>query len=649
MTAQEILKIVKADLKAASIVKAERDKSIEKRIKEYNGEPYGNERKGRSQIVSRDIKRQDEWLHAMLKEPFVSSPDIVKCNPVTWEDRLAARQAELILNTMFCRQFNRYNFMTKLLKVLTVEGTVVIQTGWEYEDEEVEVEEAITTIDPLTMQEIQVDTVKKIERKIIVNRPTAKICRNQDIFIDPTCQDDLDNAQFVIYRYETDLSTLRKDGRYINLDKIYKNNDKIESYDFDFGIDENKEFKFTDEPRKKIVVYEYWGNIDRDGDGIAEPIVCAWVNDVIIRLEDNPFPDKKIPFILLTYNPIPFNLYGESNGDLISDNQKVKTAMLRGIIDNMALSNNAQKGIPKGWLDDQNMKRMLSGNNYEYNPGVGQIIEGTYNSIPASVFETIMLMNNDIESITGVKSFSQGITSNSLGNTATGVRGVLDATAVRRLNIIRNIAENGIKPLMRKWLAYCNEFLEPTQVVRITNDRFIEIKRDDLAGNIDIDITISTNEDNNIKAQELAFLMQTIGQSMDHGMRTILMAEIARLHKMPDLAKRLEEYQPEPDPFAIKARELELAKLEAEIYNEKAKAMENSVDVELKKAKIQSELARAALDKEEADLKSLTFLERESGEDFRKEIIKNEYKAKNDILKERIKSLAKRAKGFDYE
>lgn len=42
--------------------------------------------------------------------------------------------------------------------------------------------------------------------------------------------------------------------------------------------------------------------------------------------------------------------------ELLSDTQKMKTAIFRGIIDNMALSNNAQKGIRKGALDVFNKK-----------------------------------------------------------------------------------------------------------------------------------------------------------------------------------------------------------------------------------------------------------------------------------------------------
>jgi hypothetical protein len=645
MKPNEILKIMKSDLKSAEQSRKDQDLLIETRKKEYNGEPYGNEGKStnRSKIVSRDIKKQDEWQHATLKDPFVSSSDIIKCSPVTWEDREVAEQSELILNTQFCRQFNRFSFMTKAIKVLSIEGTCVVQTGWEYEEEEIEVEIPIFYINPITGEQVVTGTRTETQIKVLVNKPTAKVCRNEDVFIDPTCQDDLDNAQFVIYRYETDLSTLRQDGRYKNLDKVanMKEDSKEDATsDWDYDPEDETEFKFTDNPRKKIIVYEYWGYLDRDDDGIAEPVVCAWVGNVIIRLEDNPFPDKKVPFIVIPFSAVPFSVYGESNADLISDNQKINTAMLRGIVNSMASANGGQKGVPKGLLDNLNSKRFFSGENYEYNPGQGQVVESTYTPIPNSAFDTIALMKNDIESMTGVKSFSGGISGNSLGSTATGARGALDATATRRLNIVRNIAENLIKPLMRKWMVYNSEFLEDSQVVRITNDKFVEIRRDDLAGNIDIDIQVSTAEDNSAKAQELSFLLQTLGQD-DIEYRKIIQIEIAKLQRMPDLAKKIEEYQPQPDPIAQRKAELEIALLEAQIANEQAKGMENAVDVELKKAKTANELANARLVNEDTDLKALQFLEKSSGAEHLKEIEKQKQKTEGDLMKERAKQINK--------
>lgn len=629
-----ILKALQADLNDAKPLRKEWDEKIAKWKDWYNGEPYGNEKKGKSAVVSRDIKRQNEWQHPSLIDPFVSTPDIIKTKPVTWEDAEAARQNELVLNTQFCRQFNRYMFMTKVVKVLAQEGTAVVMTGWEYEDAIEEVEYPIMSIDPYTGEPVQVGTELVEEVVVKKNQPTAKVCRNEDVFIDPTCQDDLNNAQFVIYRYETDMSTLLSEGKYskARLKKI-----ETDMRDDDYDSEDDTEFRFKDDPRKKLVVYEYWGNYDVDGDGIAEPIVCAWINNTLIRLESNPYPDQKPPFIVVPFSSVPFQIFGEPNAAMIGDNQQIKTAIYRGIIDNMALSNNGQKGIRKNTLDPVNRTRFYNGENFEFNGSREDFWDGSYNQLPSSVFNVIELQNNEIESLTGVKGFSGGITGTSLGSTATGARGALDATATRRLDLVRNIAENLIKPLMRKWMAYNAEFLLEEQVVRITNEEFVTIRRDDLEGRIDIDISISTSEDNAAKAQELAFMLQTIGPNEDPSIRRMLMAEIARLQKMPDLAKKLEEYKPEPDPMAMKMQELQVALLEAQVANERAKGRENEVDVYLKTAKAQTEAAKAKALSSDADLKDLSFLEKESGIEHARALEKNNNDAKNKAILEQLK------------
>jgi hypothetical protein len=93
----------------------------------------------------------------------------------------------------------------------------------------------------------------------------------------------------------------------------------------------------------------------------------------------------------------------------------------------------------------------------------------------------------------------------------------------------------------------------------------------------------------------------------------MVLADIAKLRKMPDLAKRISEYKPEPDPIAQKKAELEVALLEAQVANEAAKAKENEVDVALKTAKTETEQAKARSMHSDSDNKDLDFVEKESG------------------------------------
>ena len=611
----EILKNLKADMKEAERLQREWFIKREEWSSQTEGAPYGNEVEGKSKIVSKDIKKQREWMIPSITDPFLSTSDVIKCNPVTYEDAKAARQNELLLNTQFCRKFNRYNFIMKATKVLVTEGSVVIQTGWDYEEEEVEAEVEVISVDENGME--FVDTEISMQTNVIRNQPTAVVCRNEDIFIDPTCMDDMEKCQFVIHRYESSLNALKQDGRYENLDKVEAAQYNLTN-DPQYLREDQTYFEFKDKPRKKFVVHEYWGNYDIDGDGIAEPIVCAWVGNTLIRLESNPYPDKKPPFVIVPFSAVPFHMFGEALAETIGDNQKIKTAITRGMVDNMAKSNNAVVATRKGALDPVNRKKFLKGENFEFNGTPGDFWQGSYNQLPSSAFDMLNLQNNEIESQTGVKSFSGGISGNALGSTATGARGALDATATRRLNLVRNMSENMIKPIMRKWMAYNAEFLEEEEVIRITNDEYVPIRRDDLAGKIDIDISISTSEDNAAKSQELSFLLQTVGPSEDPSIRREIMAQIMDLMRMPEQAKKIRDYQPPVDPVQQKMQELQIAKLEAEIEkiradaaNKLASSVENEADRDEKLAQAELKRAQARKLMSEADNLDLDFLKKD--------------------------------------
>ena len=638
-TKQALLKAFKEDLRSADTLRLEIVSKAEQWRNEYEGKPYGNEQEGKSKIVSRDIKRQDEWQHASIKDPFVSDTDIIKCSPVTAEDRKPAEQNQLVLNYQFTRQFTRYKFITDVIKLFYKEGTVFVKTSWDYDDEEVEEEVPVYAADRFTGEPtvVGVELVKKLN--VLVNKPNATICRLEDIYIDPTCEGSIDNAQFIIHRYESDLSSLRKAGKYENLDKLKGHNGADSDSSYEETDDTN--FKFKDEPRKKLVVYEYWGNYDRDNTGIVEPIVCTWVNDTIIQLESNPYPDQSLPFLVVANNSTPFKVYGEANAELVGDNQKITTAIKRGIIDNMANSNNAQKGIRMGALDTINEKRYLNGKNFVFNGSTADFYDGSYNQLPNSVFDVLTLVNNETESMLGVKSFSGGITGSGLGSTATSARGALDAVSVRKLDIVRNLAENLIKPLMRKWMSYNSEFLQEEEVIRITNEQFIPIRRDDLKGNIDIEIEVSTAEDNAAKGQQLSFLLQTLGQGMDPGMQKLVMGQIAKLHKMPDLAKMLEEYQPQPDPYVQEMRMLELQLKKVEIMERQSRAEENAADLRLKTANAVLAEANARDKNSTADLKDLDFTSKMDGREEQARMAEKDHDRTTQIMTKQLDNLTK--------
>jgi len=108
-------------------------------------------------------------------------------------------------------------------------------------------------------------------------------------------------------------------------------------------------------------------------------------------------------------------------------------------------------------------------------------------------------------------------------------------------------------------------------------------------------------------------MLQTMGNNMDPAMSQMILADIARLRKMPDLSRQIKEYQPQPNPMAEQKAQLEMQLLQAQIANEQAKAAENAVDVEYKKAKTATEMSKSRNLNSKSDVEDLNFVEQESG------------------------------------
>lgn len=624
----------------------------------YDAPKFGSDKHKGSRVNPKLVRKQAEWRCPALSEPFLSTSNLFDVNPLTHEDVARATQNALILNNQFNTQLNKVKLVDKIIRSVVKNGTAIVRMGWHTEEKTVTEEIDVFTYTPVPMemqeqvsQEYQqYAMLKKTEpnsydqlaehikagvemslqkgilysaepsgktkqqkTKVVVNKPTATVCDLRNVYIDPTCHGDMENAQFVIHSFESSLSDLKKAGYYKNLDAI---NLAELSSNLDHSNPSQYSFKFADSARQKLVVYEYWGYWDITGSGQTKAFVASWVGNTLIRMEENPFPDKKIPFVVFNYLPEDDSVYGIPDAELLEDNQAILGAVTRGMIDLLGKSANSQTGYSKNFLDATNKRRFELGKDYEYNPNVDpriHVYQHRYPEIPNSALNMVQMMNNEAEAISGVKAFSgTGISGANLGDVAVGIRGVLDAVSKREMSILRRISD-GFIVMGRKIMAMNGEFLSEEEVIRITNKEFIKVRRDDLLGNFDLKLTISTAEADDAKAKELAFMLQTMGNTMGQEISQLILSEIATLRKMPELAHKIANYQPQPDPMQQQLQELEMQKLQAEIALLQAEAQESMAKSQVQQAKVGTEQAKAESLQGDVTNKALDFLERDSG------------------------------------
>lgn len=649
------------------------------------GSARAPKREGRSNVHPKVIRKQAEWRYPALSEPFLNSPELFKARPAGEKDKEGSYQHQLLLNHQLRTKMNKVRFIDDFVHTAVDQGTAIIRLGWINRTEKRKRKVPLYEIRQVSsqaeaeafamaqqqpslpeewqqamqrtaqMQQLSPDQPvqfvpvkvgeKEVEEEITTaDHPYAEVCDYKSVIPDPSCKGNLDNARFVGYLFETSIAELTKEGRYKNLDHI---NVEAASPLADPDMPDDKDrstFQFKDKLRKRITATEYWGYWDIHGTGELHPIVATWVGSTLIRLEESPFPDKKLPFLFIPLLHVSQSLYGEPDGELLEENQKIVGAVMRGMIDLMARSANGQRGMHMSMLDVTNRRKFERGEDYLYggtiDPRMG-LIEHKFPEIPASAQYMLQMIQMDNESLTGTKTFDNGMNSGSLGDVAAGIRGVLNAASKREMSILRRLAQ-GIQELGQRFAGMNAEFLEKEEIVRITDREFVAIKPEALAVTYDIIVDISTAEEDNAKAQELAFMLQTLGPQTDFGLVKIILRDIARLRRMPDLAKQIEDYEPKPNPLAEAKAKLEVDLLAAQVNKENQIANHYaSGRIPLDQAKTQESLAKAANIESETDLNTLEFVEQENGVHHARDMEKIEGQAKAQAKMKIVEQAAK--------
>ena len=659
-----------------------------KRVLSAEKSPSLKNRKGRSKYVAKLARRQAEWTYSDISEPFLNAPKLFTVSGQTQQDMAAATQNSLILNNQYNHQMNKTNLFDRIAHVVVDEGTVILKAGWNFEegmkDEEVP-NYGFRDIDPNDPASAQIlgmyqqvgamyeanqqipanippeiiagfkasvqtgrqlvaveDGTKIVKKKYTkVNSPRIDVYSIRDVIIDPNANGDITNAKFVIHKFKISKSEMLVAGNYHNIDAIPDDHHNDHSDDSIYKEDKNN-FNYKDKAMQLYDIYEYWGFADIDDTGIVQPFIASWIGDVLVKLERHSLPEMGIPFEIIKYMEVFEENYGEPDAELIADNQKLSSAIMRGMVDTLSRSSAGQRAVRENMLDPINFKRFTNGQDFNVRGNVAPeniFHTFTYPEIGQTAPFVLDMMTREAESLSGTQPF--GADGQKTTQSVGGQKLALDATIKRKMSIIRRVTA-GIVSITRKIMVMNSAFLDEEEVVRITDKEYVTVMRDDLQGNFDLKLSVTSAEKNEIQAQELAFMLQTNAASSDPGEVKMIRIKAARLRGMDDLADQIQAYQPEPDPLAVATAEANLELIKAQIKDAEGRAHENFANGEYDLERVKTErLKQAKLEAEIAQL-DLDFIETESGvkQERNKEIAHI-----NNDSKERIQEKRDKTKG----
>jgi len=520
MTESELVSIVSQEIGDAVEWTGSRLASDQRRsLKDYFGEPYGNEREGRSQVVSRDVFETVEWIKPSLMEIFHSGDEIVRFDPVGAEDVEAAEQETALVNYVYEVENNGFLLSYTVMTDALIQKLGIFKSWYEFEtkiereeytglsdvgllqvlDNEGEVtplehsESVIQTPDgPMMIHDLVCERRRKIGRVHIEAVPPEEFGVSKDAVT-------LDRARCVFHRVQRSESDLIAQGYDPELVRGLPSGSEVtgtRSQDVQVRRSQEGGTQFTDAGRedaaRRIWITEAYVRVDFDGDGYSERRKVTLAGDaghVLLeqeRVEDQPFSDMT-PII------IPHRVYGLSVADALRDLQKLHTAILRGYADDLNLKinprhkvlANGSMGAPLVDLDEL-LSAPPGGYVTEFAPGALSPLMQEDGSGPA--LAGMELMRTIRENRIGVSRYSAGLDADTLNKTASGISMIQNA-AMQRIGLIARIfAETGYRHLFRRISSLMRRHQDRPRTIRMRG-KFVEV--DPTSWRHEVDATIS--------------------------------------------------------------------------------------------------------------------------------------------------------------
>jgi len=503
MDESQVVSIVRAKINQA--LNESGDEISETRMENYDyyvGREYGNERDGFSSVVTREAMEAVEWALPSIMRVFTSSNDVVSYEPVGPEDEQEARQQTQIANHYLTRENNSFLAMYNWFKdtlmypngyiklfmderittsVEEFEGLDALQlqaamTGLMMQGE-VQVVEQESTYEELT--DMLGNVVGQKERFAIKVRITKKVMEPKLVNIPPdellvaenTFSIDLDEADFICHRVNKTYSELVEMGYDRELlDEAGVTNSRFDEEDENKTYSEDEDDGTETDPSMRMyTVNECYLKIDEDGDGIAEHRKICLIGSTI-------FADEEInyqPFVALTTIPLPHQHPGLSMIDAVKDIQKIKSTLMRNMLDNIYKANVRRKYVGDAFISDEaGTLDVLLDTASEFIPArdPGALREEQVQPIVSEILPVIKTMDEMQGIRTGVTP-QLSLDPNILRETTMGAYQSAISQASQRVEmIVRIFGETGVRQLFIKMHQLLRTSIDQDRAIRIRGE-----------------------------------------------------------------------------------------------------------------------------------------------------------------------------------
>lgn len=535
MTEDELAQFLdENEQRSVSYLNSELAAEQEKAINAYYRRPYGDERVGRSQVVDGTVAVTIDNAVAAILKPFVSAETSVEYEPVGPEDEEAAAQATEFVNYVFQKECNGFLVLHDWIKEALLLKLGIVKVYWEDKTRPRQEQLQVDAMQAEMLAGEGAEVYGPDESGLF----TALVTRDYE---DGCIR--VENVPVEEYR----ISPLARPGCTPPYEAHVRNVPRSDVIDMGFDADmvyalsaytksatedARKRARYRDEDagmidvevpgdksRELIQIAEEYALIDYDGDGISELRKIIRCGDVILWNEEV----DEGPFARLCPIPMPHKITGLSLADVVLDDQRVSTVVLRQSLDNLYLANSPRVIVPRrAMMDDGSTIDDLM------NPAPGAPIRTDAEPIvPFAIpfvadksFAFLDYISTKAEQKSGVSQVGQGIDQNALkksGQSTATEMAIIESGKNARVEMIARIfAETGIKDLFRKMLRLFVAHQPRAKVIRLRNE-WVPIDPRSWNAEMDVTIAVGLGVGNKVEqmtqAQVVLEAMNALGQT----------------------------------------------------------------------------------------------------------------------------------------
>ena len=496
---------------AVDFVESEISQDRIKAQRYFDGEVDIGYEDGRSKVVATKVRDTIRAVKPSLMRVFLSTSKPVEFVPNGPEDVAMAQQATDFVTHEFNR-LNGYRILNDAFHDALIKKQGIVKAYWKEtpsakiysftdlsEDEYVYLigDDDVTVIEHSVEASISLDQMGmevempthsvKISRRETKGELVVESVPPEEFFINRDARS-LKDAYVVAHRTEMragdliemgfDPDTILKLGSFdsgseMTEAEVYERN----GYDEDFS-DEDE----ADPAMRNVAITEAYMRVDVDGTGIPvlHRFFCGGTSYELLDFE----PADEIPFAKFEIDPEAHTWYGRSLAEIIIEDQDAATSILRGILDNVAMTNNPRLGIIDGAVNiDDVMNNEIGAIVRMRQPGAVQDLAVPFTA--GQTLNALTYMDQLVENKTGVSRASMGLDPDAMQSTTkAAVQATIQAAAGQVEVMVRNLSD-GLRDLFGVILRITHKNIDEEKFMRM-NGAFVPV--DPRVWDVDFDV-----------------------------------------------------------------------------------------------------------------------------------------------------------------